>query len=104
MITYDSSTLCFECEILRTPRSRHCYQCNKCIDMFDHHCPWINNCVGMSNYWIFYSYIWVQTAYIGLITYLLGTFLFTPSDPTLLAKNCTLRTDGNYMCNEEVDI
>jgi len=30
--TYDASTLCFECKLLRTPRSRHCFQCNRCID------------------------------------------------------------------------
>lgn len=76
MMNYDVNTLCFDCEILRTPRSRHCYQCNECVDVFDHHCPWINNCVGKNNYRTFFVYIWVQFMYIFVLTFLLGCSLF----------------------------
>ena len=43
---YEPKSLCPECEVIRTPRSRHCYICKRCVDRFDHHCPWLNNCVG----------------------------------------------------------
>ena len=44
---FEPNCLCPECEVIKTPRSRHCNLCNRCIDRFDHHCPWINNCVGV---------------------------------------------------------
>lgn len=44
---FEPNCLCPECEVIKTPRSRHCNICNRCIDRFDHHCPWINNCVGV---------------------------------------------------------
>ena len=42
--------MCPDCQVLRTPRSRHCAICNRCVERFDHHCPWLNNCVGMNNH------------------------------------------------------
>lgn len=44
---FEPNCLCPECEVIRTPRSRHCNICKRCVDRFDHHCPWINNCVGI---------------------------------------------------------
>jgi len=56
----DSTTLCPDCETVRTSRSRHCAVCHKCVERFDHHCPWINNCVGVKNHNFFLSYISFQ--------------------------------------------
>lgn len=42
--------MCPDCNVLRTPRSRHCAICNRCVERFDHHCPWLNNCVGINNH------------------------------------------------------
>jgi hypothetical protein len=52
--------MCPECEVLRTPRSKHCAICNRCVERFDHHCPWINNCVGVGNHNTFLAYITFQ--------------------------------------------
>jgi palmitoyltransferase ZDHHC13/17 len=49
--------MCPDCEIIRTPRSKHCAICNQCVDRFDHHCPWINNCVGVYNHNSFMVFI-----------------------------------------------
>lgn len=49
--------MCPDCEVLRTPRSRHCAICNKCVERFDHHCPWINNCVGIHNHNAFLTFL-----------------------------------------------
>jgi palmitoyltransferase len=45
--SFEPNCLCPECEVIRTPRSRHCNICKKCVERFDHHCPWINNCIGV---------------------------------------------------------
>lgn len=54
---FDPTMLCPDCEIIRTPRSRHCSICNKCVERYDHHCPWINNCVGIRNHFSFLSFL-----------------------------------------------
>ena len=55
--TFDAQSLCPECEIIRTGRSRHCIICHQCVDRYDHHCPWINNCVGLNNHNLFLIYL-----------------------------------------------
>ena len=64
MCTYEASSLCPECEVIRSPRSRHCNLCNSCIDRFDHHCPWINNCIGKGNWIVFYLFTLFQNLYL----------------------------------------
>lgn len=58
--TFDAQSLCPECEIIRTGRSRHCVVCRKCVDRYDHHCPWLNNCVGLCNHNLFLAYLILQ--------------------------------------------
>jgi palmitoyltransferase ZDHHC13/17 len=53
----DSTSLCPDCECIRTSRSRHCAVCNQCVERFDHHCPWVNNCVGVRNHNYFLTYV-----------------------------------------------
>ena len=56
------SEMCPDCEVLRTPRSRHCAICNRCVERFDHHCPWINNCVGTGNHNSFLIFLFSLTS------------------------------------------
>lgn len=58
--SFDAQSLCPECEVIRTTRSRHCVICNNCIERYDHHCPWINNCVGIKNHNLFVTYLLFQ--------------------------------------------
>jgi palmitoyltransferase ZDHHC13/17 len=51
------SELCADCQVIRTPRSKHCAICNKCVERFDHHCPWLNSCVGIHNHNAFLIFI-----------------------------------------------
>jgi palmitoyltransferase len=67
---FDPNSLCPECEVIRTPRSRHCTICDKCVLRFDHHCPWINNCVGAGNHAWFLVFILVATASSALSLYI----------------------------------
>ena len=58
---FDAQSLCPECQIIRTGRSRHCIICKKCVERYDHHCPWINNCVGIQNHNTFLVYLIAQS-------------------------------------------
>ena len=60
----EASSLCPDCEVIRTPRCRHCTLCHRCVDRFDHHCPWVNNCVGKGNYAYFYLFVTAQSLYL----------------------------------------
>jgi hypothetical protein len=53
----DPIQLCPDCEIVRTPRSRHCGICNRCVERYDHHCPWLNTCIGVNNHAYFMVFI-----------------------------------------------
>ena len=37
---------CFQCFVVRPPKSHHCSFCKGCILKMNHHNFWINNCVG----------------------------------------------------------
>ena len=54
---FDATLLCPECEVIRTPRSRHWSIWNRWVERFDHHCPWINNWVGLKNHMIFLFFL-----------------------------------------------
>ena len=62
----DPVQLCPDCEIIRTPRSRHCGTCNQCVERFDHHCPWINNCIGINNHKYFMVFIFLLVCNISI--------------------------------------
>ena len=62
--TLEASSLCPDCEVIRSPRCRHCVLCNVCVDRYDHHCPWVNNCIGKGNYGQFYLFVLVQSIYL----------------------------------------
>ena len=68
--------LCPECEVIRTPRSKHCAICNKCVDRFDHHCPWLNNCVGIYNHNPFLVFI-TSLLIVLLLIIVSSVFMFT---------------------------
>jgi palmitoyltransferase ZDHHC13/17 len=70
----DPITLCPDCLVVRTPRSRHCNTCNTCVERYDHHCPWINNCVGVNNhaYFICFLFFLVCTIISVLVCSILG--------------------------------
>jgi len=62
----EPTSICPDCRLIRTPRSRHCAFCEACIDRFDHHCPWVNNCIGKRNFALFYLFVFLQQVYLFL--------------------------------------
>ena len=71
--------MCPDCEVIRTPRSKHCAICNRCVERFDHHCPWINNCVGIYNHVPFLVFI---------ITLLIILILIIVSSIMMIVDEC----------------
>ena len=78
--------MCPECEVLRTPRSKHCAICNRCVERFDHHCPWINNCVGVNNHNSFLVFI---------VTLLTVLILIIASSIAMLTNECNPKENIN---------
>ena len=92
--------MCPDCEVLRTPRSRHCAICNKCVERFDHHCPWINNCVGIHNHNAFLVFLWSLTLIFLTISICSAWTIIEPCgiDQIGFENNCPL----NELCIEGV--
>jgi len=78
LATVDSTSLCADCNTIRTSRSRHCSICGHCVERFDHHCPWINNCIGLNNHVPFYFFI-VFMFFTLLISFLQGFTILVES-------------------------
>lgn len=76
--------MCPDCEVLRTPRSKHCAICNRCVERFDHHCPWINTCVGIHNHNAFLTFIVFLLIDLVLITI---SSIISLTDPCHIINN-----------------
>lgn len=87
--TFEATSLCPDCEVIRTPRCRHCNICNRCVDRFDHHCPWVNNCIGKGNYYLFYTFVTLQ------LFYLIYSFILC------VIHLCLLYGDDNGLSTDE---
>lgn len=67
----DPIFLCPDCNVIRTPRSRHCNLCNRWVERYDHHCPYINNWVGYRNhlfFTLFLFFVWTVLVFQIIIT------------------------------------
>ena len=84
-----SCEMCPDCEVLRTPRSRHCAICNHCVERFDHHCPYINNCVGIGNHNVFLVF---------LVSLLMLIVALIVSNIIHLVDHCDPDRDGDGKC------
>jgi palmitoyltransferase len=78
--------VCPDCEVIRTPRSKHCAICNRCVERFDHHCPWLNNCVAQNNHNPYLVFI------MSLLTVLL---LILASAVMMLVDECHPENDAD---------
>ena len=85
-----SCEMCPDCEVLRTPRSRHCAICNHCVERFDHHCPYINNCVGIRNHNAFLVFLLSLFTLIAALIVSNIIHLADPCEPDGLGKTCPL--------------
>ncbi len=83
------SEMCPDCEVLRTPRSKHCAICNRCVERFDHHCPWTNNCIGIYNH---------NPYLVFIMSLLLDIILIVASSILMLADECEPKKNGNDKC------
>ena len=78
--------LCFECKVIRAPRTHHCHVCKKCVDRWDSHSFWTNNCVGRKNAGFYFAWIF----YVWLNTFLLGWIAMA----TIPILECELLVEG----------
>ena len=94
----DPVQLCPDCEIVRTPRSRHCGTCNQCVERFDHHCPWINNCIGINNHKYFMIFVGtlVCNLFLNFSLTVLNLYLMISND------NYTLQFDYITFISQEI--
>jgi hypothetical protein len=93
---FESTSLCPDCEVIRTPRCRHCTLCEKCVDRFDHHCPWVNNCIGRSNFAYFYLFVLTQTVYLLSVALLSAKCKYSECKPDSLRY--LLRVRAGCVC------
>jgi len=82
--------MCPDCEVLRTPRSKHCAICNRCVDRFDHHCPWINNCVGINNHNYFLAFITLLLIVLFLLVVSCIVTMANPCQQRMIFNECKL--------------
>ena len=86
-----ATSLCPECKIIRTPRSRHCSFCDRCVDRYDHHCPWVDNCIGKGNFAQFYLFVFVTWLYLlSIVISIIKAFTIEFSDDQILISPVTL--------------
>ena len=77
-----SKHLCFECKVIKPPRSHHCSVCNRCVDRFDSHSTWTNNCVGRQNAGYYFAFIF----YTFVVLLLMGWLAFD----SIAIKHCEI--------------
>lgn len=100
---FDPVSLCPDCEIIRTKRSRHCAICGKCVERFDHHCPWVNNCVGAQNHtyfiWFLISIVLTLVSTIIFLLHFLSEYDYLSMKPGSCLKNGYFLHPDEIICN-----